>query len=132
MELKQARRKSFDVEYVKVTEDNIAEVALWCGGVVGGEGKDRFVRLVDKNAVNTAQTKAFFGDLVLGSPTGYKKYTQKSFDKSFDAAQNDNRSAVTGQFVSDETAEESPDTTVHETRGPSTDQVDLPADADPS
>lgn len=126
MEIKTARRKSFDVEYVVVSEENIEEVRDWCGGAIGGEGADRFIRLIDKNAMNTRQTKAFIGDYVLKAGTSFKSYGKKPFEKSFEplegnrAAVNQKmqkvtRSAETGQFVTHQEAEENPDTTVVET-----------------
>lgn len=137
MEIKDARRKSFDVKYVVVTEKNIEEVATWCGGEVGGEGTERFVQVTDKNAISARQTKAFVDDYVLKmSETGasFKAFTEKAFKKSYEpivasgkkdndltqdlkadiAAREIARSAKSGQFVSHEEAEANPDTTVVE------------------
>lgn len=145
MDICNARRKSFDVTYVVVTEENIDEVAEWCGGEVGGTGAERFVKVTDKNAISTRQAKAFVDDYVLKmSETGssFKAFTEKAFKKSYEpivasgekyskeeldsAVQNSGlleangvrevaRSAVSGQFVSHEEAEANPDTTVVET-----------------
>lgn len=126
------RRKTFDIEYVIVDEDNIEEIAAWCGGTIGGEGKDRFIRIFDKNALNTRQTKAFFGDYVVHSKDTktFKSFGRKAFNKTFvpleaTVTKELDRSAETGKFVSHETAAANPETTVHET-------VVLPRDADPS
>lgn len=136
MDTKKARRRSFDVEYVVVTEDNIEEVAKWCGSTVGtepGEGNAKFVKILnDANAKNARQAKAFIGDLVLGyGGSSFKAYTQKAFDRSFEEVvasggnvthinQDDPsehevaRSAQSGQFVTKKYAEEHPDVTVVE------------------
>lgn len=122
MEIRNARRKSFDVSYVIVTEENIEEVATWCGGEVGGEGAERYVKVTDKNAISTRQAKAFVDDYVLKmSETGssFKAFTEKAFKKSYESivASGEKkiaRSAKSGQFVSHEEAEANPDTTVVE------------------
>lgn len=119
MDIKKAHRKSFDVEYVEVTEETIDEVAAWCGGVVGEQDGVKFIRIVDKNAINTRQTKAFVGDLVVHhlELKGFKSFGKKAFYKSFDdvlGISEIHRSAETGQFVTEEFAEENPDITVKE------------------
>jgi hypothetical protein len=125
MDTKTARRKTFDVDYVVVTEENISEVAVWCNGTVGGEEPDRFIKIVDKNAMNTRQTKAFVGDYVLKSGMTFKSYGKKSFYKSFDDVVLEHagapsetlkvaRSAKTGQFVTPTEALAHPETTVVE------------------
>lgn len=137
MEIKKARRKSFDVDYVEVTEDNIREVATWCLGKVGGSGRDRFIRLNDKNAINVRQNKAFIGDFVLESETGFKSYSRKAFHKSFQTyeipvSHEAHRSAETGKFVTEEYAQEHPSTTVREQQeqhARKVEDVELPNDA---
>lgn len=129
MDIKEARRKSFDVKYVVVTTENIEEVAAWCGGEIGGEGAGRFVKVTDKNAISSRQTKAFVDDYVLKmseTGTSFKAFTEKSFKKSYEPYPNDllaakdfesrkvARSAKSGQFVSHDEAEANPDTTVVE------------------
>ena len=117
METKTARRKAFDVEYVVVSEDNLKDVADWCHGAVGGEEEDRFIRILDKNAMNTRQTKAFIGDYILKYGNSFKSFGRKAFHKSFDELSEEHkvsRSAKTGKFVSHEDAEKFPDETVTE------------------
>lgn len=126
MEIKKAHRKSFDVEYVEVTEENMNDVAKWSGGVVGEQDGVRFVKFADKNAINNRQTKAFVGDLVVHhlETKGFKSFGKKAFSKSFDEVTTwqqapdehvAHRSAVTGQYVAEEYAEKHPDITVSET-----------------
>lgn len=144
MDIQHGRRKSFDIEYVVVTEENIEDVAKWCKGVVGAEKpkdpKDpnekpiRFIRTVDKNAMNTRQTKAFVNDLIVKhlELNSFKSFSQKSFDKSYEGVTiaHVDRDATTGEFVSEAFAKENPSTTVHETV--TLTNAELPHDADPS
>lgn len=141
MDIKKARRKSFDVEYVEVTEENIEEVAEWCQGTLHQFGGHPYIRLTDKNVRNPRQAKAFGGDLVVFHPdiSSYKSFSKAAFSKAFDELVDENfkermdreqeeqlsRDAGTGKFVTEEYAAENPDTTVVET-------VELPRDADPS
>lgn len=119
MDIKNARRRSFDVTYVVVTEDNIEEVAAWCNGEIGTEGTERYVKINDKNAISTRQAKAFPGGYILKmseTGTSFKAFTEKAFHKSFEpiAEVKVSRSAKTGKFVSHEEAVANPDTTVTE------------------
>jgi hypothetical protein len=86
LDIKTGKRKSFGIKFVEVSAENIDEVATWCNGAVGGEGNDRFIRIVDKNAINTRQTKAFFGDfMVLSMDTNtFKCFGRKAFHKAFE------------------------------------------------
>ncbi len=147
LNIKDGRRKAFAIKYVEVTEENFRAVADWCGGVAGGEGKDRFVRVIDKNAMNQRQTKAFLGDFMLWSEEtrSYKAFSRKSFNKAFERLEHveHDRSSVTGKYVSEAEAEAHPETTVHETDEAvivtpdgvdpkSLGMTELPRDADPS
>lgn len=143
LEIKDGHRKPFDIKYVQVTEENISDVKEWCGGVVGGEGSDVFVKVIDKNAINQRQTKAFIGDYMVWSEESksYKAFGKKSFHKAFatvafgdvyhkinglegsvDDVAEHYRDAGSGRYVSQEFADENPATTVKETD-------ELPADA---
>jgi len=88
MEIKTARRKSFDVEYVEITKDNLNEVSVWCGGEVDlSDPENPFIRIKDKNAMNARQTKAFVGDYVLKSQSSFKAFSKKSFKRSFETTE---------------------------------------------
>lgn len=86
METRTFMRKSFEVEAVQVTEENMNDVAQWCQGRVvnatNDEGKHVKVRVM--RVMEERQTKAFVGDWVLYAGTGYKVYNAKAFQKSFD------------------------------------------------
>lgn len=88
MDIKQGRRKSFDIEFIEVTSDNLDEVAAWCNGTANGTDEDRstFIKLHDKNAINTRQTKAFVGDIVVHSKElgSFKSFGKKAFNKAFE------------------------------------------------
>lgn len=104
METSKYVRKSFDVEAVRVTEENIDEVAQWCGGTIEAphalsleEAKHIKVRV--RYPINERQTKAFVGDWVLNSGRGFKVYTDNAFNKQFVS------SDPTPEQVSDEAVE---------------------------
>lgn len=86
LETKSYLRKPFEVTAVRVTGDNIYEVAKWCNGDVHTQSEDgaKYIRVRVTNAINEKQTMAFVGDWVLYAYTGYKVYTDKAFAKSFD------------------------------------------------
>jgi len=136
LQIEQFRRKTFDVDAVQVTPENIHEVAEWCGGDVRTEsqkGKNvKFIKVRVYKALDDEQTKAFVGNFVVYMGSGYKVYKYNAFMRTFEKLKKTaaeeaaewtekdlerNRSAVTGQFVSDEFAQENPDTTVTETQG---------------
>ena len=84
LDIKKYLRKPFEVDGVQVTDENIYEVAKWCNGDVMTEGKTKYIKVRVEHVLNERQTKAFAGDWVLSAVTGYKVYTEKAFEKSFD------------------------------------------------
>lgn len=81
-------RKPFSIDAVQVTEENIDEIAKWCGGEIITEKRGRkdirYVKVRVNRPLNERQTKAFVGDWVLYAGTGYKVYTSKAFDACFE------------------------------------------------
>lgn len=78
-------RKPFYIDAVRVSEANISEIAEWCGGDVHcGEDAEQFVKVKVHRPLTERQTQAFIGDWVLFSGNGFKVYTSKAFDKSFE------------------------------------------------
>lgn len=81
-------RKSFNVEAVQVTQENIEEVANWCGGQIK-ENRDGapYIKIDVKRALNERQRRAYLGDWVLLRQDGdtFKVYDDKAFGKCFDA-----------------------------------------------
>lgn len=86
METRKFIRKSFEVDAVQVTVDNINEVAKWCQGrvVKATDTEDQHVKVRVLRVLDERQTKAFVGDWVLYAGTGYKVYNAKAFAKSFE------------------------------------------------
>jgi hypothetical protein len=85
-------RKPFAVEAVQVTEQNMREVAKWCGGQIrrlprwDPRSGTKFISVNVVKPISERQTQAFVGDWVLSSgtgPTGFKVYTPRAFETSF-------------------------------------------------
>lgn len=90
-------RMPFHVDAVQVTKQNINEVAAWCEGEVHSMAKTvhgvpgseptqitvPYVKVVIHRPLNERQTKAFYGDWILQSETGFKVYTERAFANSF-------------------------------------------------
>lgn len=125
-------RLPFHVKAVQVTNDNMAEVAAWCQGEIKilvdeetNATKDRWIKVKVRRPENERQTHAFVGDWVLFAGAGFKVYTNKAFEKSFEQVgqettvfsteQTAYRDASSGEFVTKEYAAEHADTTVGET-----------------
>jgi len=123
-------RKPFYVEAACAKNEAMLELlAKWCGGeLVREEGERPYVQVEVQRPQTPRQTQAFVGDWLLSSPTGFKVYTDKAFRKSFEKVDKPgaaviHRSAESGEFVSKETAEANPDTTVKETAEPSAEEL---------
>lgn len=85
METRKFTRKPFEVDAVRVTADNIQEVAKWCQGDIVDNGKeDKHIKVRVLRVLSEKQTQAFVGDWVLYAGTGYKVYTDKAFRSSFE------------------------------------------------
>ena len=96
-------RKPLYVEAIQVTNDNFLDVVKWCQALVGVQGSEpgtethpaegveldpskHYIRVRVTSPMSQRQTKAFVGDWILFSPSGYKIYTDKAFKASFDEA----------------------------------------------
>lgn len=86
-------RKPFYVEAVQVTAENIEDIAKWCMGEVrvsssvsgsSPSTEEKYIKVRVYRPLNERQTKAFIGDWILYAGTGFKVYTDKAFDKSFE------------------------------------------------
>lgn len=98
-------RKPFYVSAVQVSMANIEDVAQWCGGdvrtgktesdVMADDGhltgipaaEAKYVKVNVYKPQNDRQTKAFVGDWILFSGTGYKVYKDQSFQRTFELAE---------------------------------------------
>jgi hypothetical protein len=77
-------RKPFYVDAVRVSEENIERVAEWCSGEIQTDDEGKHVKVKVHRPLTDRQTKAYIGDWVLFAGTGFKVYTPKAFDKSFE------------------------------------------------
>ena len=94
-------RKPLYVEAVQVTNENFLDVVEWCQGLVGAKGSEpgtevrpadgveidpskHYIRVRVHQPQSQRQTKAFVGDWILFANMGYKIYTDRAFEASFD------------------------------------------------
>lgn len=86
MEIQKFQRKPFTVEGVKVTEENLDEVAAWCLGEIQTNPKTgrRHIRVDAHRPLTERQTMAMPGDWVLFHNRGYKVYTEAAFSRNFE------------------------------------------------
>jgi hypothetical protein len=80
-------RKTFYVDAVRVSEANIEEVAAWCSGTIKTDPTGHtYIDVEVDRPLNDRQTQGYIGDWVLSSVSGkgFKVYTPKAFDKSFE------------------------------------------------
>lgn len=81
-------RKPFYVDAIQVTAENMEAVAEWCqGDVVKTEApKANYIKVRVHRPMTPRQTQAFVGDWVLYAGTGFKVYTDRAFQGSFEPA----------------------------------------------
>lgn len=81
-------RKPFLIDAIRVTDDNMAEVAKWCKGEVLEEQRGivtvNYIRVNVSRPLNERQKKAYAGDWVLFAGRGFKCYSAKAFDDCFE------------------------------------------------
>lgn len=77
-------RKPFEIQAVRVTEENMVAVAKWCGGEINQANGKHFIKVDVTRPLNEKQTKAFVGDWVLKVKESFKVYTHKAFSHCFD------------------------------------------------
>lgn len=93
LEFQNFQRNPFNVVAVRVTAENIEEVARWCRGQLrrsagpGGRNTQRYIKVNVKRPLNERQTMAYVGDWVVTatdqSIQGFKVYTPKAFQQSY-------------------------------------------------
>lgn len=78
-------RKPFEIEAIRVTPENMQDVAKWCGGELemSPNGK-QYIKVDVTRPLNEKQTKGFAGDWVLKVRDSFKVYTHKAFTHCFD------------------------------------------------
>lgn len=90
IETKKFVRKPLYVDAVRVTAGNFEEIAAWCQGEIlqseGSGSRKKHIKVRVHNPKIPRQTQAFIGDWILYTERGYKVYTNKAFNASFDEA----------------------------------------------
>lgn len=90
METHLFERKTFTVEAVQVSLENMPEVVRWTGGTLRKDDLHRpYVAVEVNRPANVKQTMAYEGDWVLKTATGFRIYTDHAFHKSFDPVRED-------------------------------------------
>lgn len=84
LETFQFTRKPFTVEGVRVTEQNMRDVATWSGGTIKTMDRRKYIHIDVQKAASERQTQAFVGDWVLLTGTSFKVYNNRAFTQSFD------------------------------------------------
>ncbi len=90
-------RKPLYVDVVRVDAENMIEIARWCQGeirnfdneplsddVAENQQLERYIHVRVHNPKNARQTKAHIGDYLLYTERGYKVYTERAFQNSFE------------------------------------------------
>jgi hypothetical protein len=85
MKIQKFERKTFPVDAVRVTLENMPEVVKWTRGNLQKDDLGRpYVAVEVSRPANEKQTMAYDGDWVLKTATGFRVYTDFAFHKSFD------------------------------------------------
>lgn len=80
MKIEHLIRKPFRADAVRVTKENLMQVASWCGGEIGKFNNDeKFVKVNVRNALREDYTRAKVGDWIIrttktGRPDSFKVY----------------------------------------------------------
>lgn len=78
-------KKPFYVEAVRVTSENMTDVAKWCGGeIVDLEPNDVYILAPVLRPQNDRQKMAFVGDWLVKAGEGFKVYTDRALQKGFE------------------------------------------------
>lgn len=77
-------RKPFEVIGVQVTELNMDQIADWTNGSCRVKDNARYVKVDVTRPLSDRQTRAYVGDWVLKTDTGFKVYTNGAFHKTFE------------------------------------------------
>ena len=81
-------RKPLYVDAVRITKENMAEVAEWCGGKLATTEEDgekvQIIKVRVPRPLSARQTMGYPGDWVLKAKNSFKIYTPRAFDKQFE------------------------------------------------
>jgi len=86
MQTETYRRKIIAVEAIQVTEENLYEIAKWCGGDVRTdyETKEKFIKISVLHPLKPEHSRAYSGNWILKSAAGYKIFNDKAFLSSWE------------------------------------------------
>lgn len=92
LDIREFVRRPFPVKAVQVTAENIEAVAKWCDGeiftsyhtVQDKTEHTSYIKVRVVRPMNERQTKAYIGDWVLYSSTGFKCFMPKAMTKDFE------------------------------------------------
>lgn len=80
-------RRPFEVDAIRLSHDNFEEIAKWCNGDIRGGSKEspgrKHIKIDVRLPLNDRQTKAFPGDWVLKTKTGFKIFRNRAFNEVF-------------------------------------------------
>lgn len=98
VKIEKFERKSFPVDAVRVTEENIQDVAQWCNGEIHHQADNTgtlnpYVKVKVRYPLNQRQTMAFLGDWILATDRGFKVYTDNALSQSFIKIEDDQEEA---------------------------------------
>ncbi len=88
-------RKPFHVDAVQVTPENMNDLSAWCEGEIHNTGASNagqgvnFIKVQVHRPLTERQTRAFVGDWILYAGSGFKVYTTKAFENSFEQGSTD-------------------------------------------
>lgn len=94
------QRRTFKVQAMPVTSDNIDQIATWCKGTVLQKDGVPFIKVNVNRPQNERQTQAFVGDWVV-SAKGFKVYTDSAFRASFERSKKTVPNQSSGQVQQD-------------------------------
>lgn len=94
LDIKQFERLPFPINAVRVTQENMAAVAEWCGGEIlhtqprPDRPSSPYIKVAAHSPMTHRQSKAFAGDWVSVRGKDFKVYTNGAFERNYGAPQN--------------------------------------------
>lgn len=92
LEILNCSRKTFDVEAVRVTAENMHELAEWCNGTVLAADTNTYIRVRVRKAKSAPTaphlTRAYVGDWILRVGHNFKVFRNDAFLATFEPKKN--------------------------------------------
>lgn len=82
-------RKTFFVDAIRITTENFEAVASWCNAEIITDEGETHMKLEVVRPLNERQTRAYVGDWILTSHSGFKIYNANAFSRCFVPVSND-------------------------------------------